>query len=855
MRLLVTKKLIITTLFTGFLLAFFAIPTAAQAQAVGRFDCSNPAESIEKGTQKLTSDGIGELTGAWLKNLFSRGSLQFRLRCDPLIIGQTNSEGQRTSTSVYQVSLNLVNFAVLIILVVIAFANILRIKLDTYAVKKAVPLLVFGVIMANVGLPIIRTAVDLSNVLTATFIGQASDIGTRTEFVDKLIKSVYVGGASALGNTLTAVDGGGSTGWGGILTIAGLVGFSWTALGPFAAFFFGGIAFLILIPAIMFLVLGLLFVARIYVLVILASVSPIAFASLGFEPLKGRIWGWWWKHFINWTFMVPATFALFWLGTRFFDAVGGEMDIGTYILTLVILGFAIQIPLKMGGSIMGKWNSALVEPVKKALTSPFRAAQTYVASAGPRDVSRFLSSRGLNIAKPIRAGIATLEETNKRKEGESKSAQQAQLVSSIHLADTAKFWQWGKLREAYVRGQQERYKSIDNRTAVVNHAQDIIRRSGIDPNRTWADMSDKEKADFRAEIAKDLATKNNDRVAATLVANGMLGNRHEVDDDVMQAVMDLEAKQKISIDRILAMYDTAYKQSTGALLSSTKKTDAIMASIERSLNTAANKKDQEKILNDMLTQLKIVTKDFTEMLAIEKDPNYEAWAKTLLLYSQKHGGIKMNIPPQLRQMQDQLGMASPQSVLATQLTAGEQLINKIRTSLGPSANVDWHHLQKLLEEDGADATNLPYLSPEERGALFATHANIDSLKISLNQYLEKQFRQLKQSGQVTQQELDALIKQIPNIVGSNAPGAMPNLLDAAGLGIQDTAKAEAVVGRLKTYQNIVKNILAIENDPSRIIAMQQAQQATQSAAPATTPPTSPASSQIILPPGVSGKRP
>ncbi len=517
------------------------------------------------------SPGTRIVARNFLVRTFSYNSLHHRLNCDPLIVGQIK-DGKVTSVSVYKIAINLVNFGVLIVLIIIAFANILRIKLDTYAVKKAVPLLILGVVMANLSLPIIRTIVDLSGVITATFIKNVSTTGDTDSFISNLISTVYIGGMHSVGETITAFTSGNS--WTGTLSFigmsVGLFAFVTGAFGPFLLMIILLAVFLILVPAAMFLFLGILFVARILVLVLLTAVAPIAFASLGFEPLKGKVWGWWWQHFIKWTFMAPATFALLWLAIRFHQSLGGEPDLGTYILTMFLVIQATQVPLKMGGSIMAAWNKSLVQPLRDRFFGAAAGAQKLTQVAASRRLSqgtrigipftritarnprtgKELQIPPLNVGQMYREFTATREAHQTKLEKGSEAARFGRLLgSAINNTTTGPSDFWSRVTQP----QPDRPVSDE----ALKEQDDIVKETGVGEGG-WEDIKDNadlvRRLDERIETA--IQSGNTDRIIGAYLANAKLGRILTND----QQKKFVEALRKAGVGNT-SIYETIYQRT------------------------------------------------------------------------------------------------------------------------------------------------------------------------------------------------------------------------------------------------------------------------------------------------------
>lgn len=685
------SKIILALLGLAFALqpAFvLAAETTNATSPFGQIDCPAlaTAEATNQKVQEAATTGfdtIHTVVNGLLKNLLIGKSLHYRLRCSPLITG-IDDNGNKT-TSAYNVAKNLVNFGVLLILLVIAFANILRIKLDTYAVKKAVPLLLFGVVMANLGLPIIRTIVDFSEVLTATFIHQASPEGTKTGFVKELIGAVYQGGVQEMGTVLNQLSKGGSNGWPAFLGLLGIVGFGFAAFGPFAAIVLIGGAFLIFLPAIMFFVLGLMFVARIYYIVILAAVSPLAFASLGFEPLRGKVWGWWWTHFIKWVFMAPASFALFWLGIVFYHSVGSEMDLGTYVLILFLIYYAIQLPLKMGGSVMTFWNNSVAKPVGAALSKPFAAGRDYVAKAGPRDVSRFLSSppewlarrlpgRTLNYGRYTKEAMAQIEAKNAQREATSAAARGGKMAGQfITSFDTIYQAGGAAARGGLNKFSQNYLKTDEGRREVTSIAKELFR--GLpDPAKikSYSQLTPEEQHDFETRLVQHRDSGDRAKVQAAIVANAMYGRDlvsfGDKNDSGSWAFYEDQLNDDMaSRGALRQLFDDIYSKKTGLPVAG--DADDIARRVA-SVVTGRDDKRSGDLLSSIRDYMKQSVQQLKTLEQIQRDPKQHGYVKGVIEAADAGNRRAMELMSEfnLERHRDGLGMPSVQ-VLFGQIPA------------------------------------------------------------------------------------------------------------------------------------------------------------------------------------------
>lgn len=222
---------------------------------------------------------------------------------------------------VWKVTLGLADIFVVLVLLFLAIVNILHIQYDTYAIKKTLPKLIIGVVMANFSVLICRMIVDVAQVLSNTFIGQDPH-----EFVSKLICSVALK-AEANGFYTFALSGASL-----ILNIL---------------FFF-----LILIGIV---IAAFLLYIRFVVIYALVAAAPLAFIMLAFPPTES-IFKKWWGWFSQWVFLAPVMMFVFWMAS-----LVGQTNCHGFSLTAMILAIALiyigcLVPFKMGGAVMSAWS-------------------------------------------------------------------------------------------------------------------------------------------------------------------------------------------------------------------------------------------------------------------------------------------------------------------------------------------------------------------------------------------------------------------------------------------------------------------------------------------------------------------
>lgn len=285
--------------------------------------------------------------------------------------------------NVWKAILNLVDYMVVAFLIFISFANILKIQIDTYAIKKTIPSLVLGVVLANLSWYICIMIIDFAHVLVVweqktmladmlkgtagadyynNYMGPGT-LGDKHGFLSLIFYAIF-------GPVLDAKNG------------QGFINLLMLILGVAAAFVnpVVGVAvaatqlpgiFQTLLGALLFIVQFLLilftyfmFIVRVAVVDFLVIASPLAFLSIGF-PMTQKLFQQWWSQFARWVFMAPLAFFVWAVGIIValnIEKAGGGWGASAVagIMKYVILGaclyFAVKLPFMLGGGIMNAWG-------------------------------------------------------------------------------------------------------------------------------------------------------------------------------------------------------------------------------------------------------------------------------------------------------------------------------------------------------------------------------------------------------------------------------------------------------------------------------------------------------------------
>lgn len=197
---------------------------------------------------------------------------------------------------------DLANMFFILILLIIAFATVLRIK--AWAIQQLWWKVVVAALLINFSLVIAGFVIDFTNILTQFFLNQITGggIGTMTtklaasmqilNFYNPTASTDIIEGAAQLGTSSIAAL------MGLILTLVGLV---------VTAFVFGA--------AMIFLVVRMI---HIWVLLIFA---PIVW-MLWILPATSSYFSQWWHKFLQWTFFAPIFVFMIYLSMTIFDKTG-----------------------------------------------------------------------------------------------------------------------------------------------------------------------------------------------------------------------------------------------------------------------------------------------------------------------------------------------------------------------------------------------------------------------------------------------------------------------------------------------------------------------------------------------------
>jgi len=240
----------------------------------------------------------------------------------------------------WRVSRDVANLGFVLIIIIIAFATILRI--ESYGIKKTLAKLIIVALLVNFSMMICAAIFDIANIFMKTFIDRLGD----ADGVANKLAEVF--GVSNVANPTDQT---------GIETGAQEIGqkFAQIDAGSSLANLTTGPIFIVIFFVIIIITLAVLFIMLLirYVwLGLLIILSPLAWLC-SILPATANWWKTWWNHFLRWIIFAPAmTFFLYLAlsssgsiaslagnaGSSSFGATFGSTIGNLFIMTGLLLG-------------------------------------------------------------------------------------------------------------------------------------------------------------------------------------------------------------------------------------------------------------------------------------------------------------------------------------------------------------------------------------------------------------------------------------------------------------------------------------------------------------------------------------
>lgn len=234
--------------------------------------------------------------------------------------------------------LEILNIPIILVIIVMAFAEMLHLKIDTYGLKKILPSLILAIVAAQFSYLICKLVLDLANMVMTLF--------TDPSLLGKYIDPSLYGGMSSVYNKSTTGIGDG--------LMAPNPDFTQFQYTTFFSYLFGIV--INLVGSVIALILAFLFIVRQWMIYLLVIISSIAFMSLALPQTKTYFTKWW-TEYIKWTFMPVVSLGILWIGATFLShpimtGTALPAPFVNAIVAILCLYYAITVPIKMGGPVM-----------------------------------------------------------------------------------------------------------------------------------------------------------------------------------------------------------------------------------------------------------------------------------------------------------------------------------------------------------------------------------------------------------------------------------------------------------------------------------------------------------------------
>lgn len=225
----------------------------------------------------------------------------------------------------WDTSIFFVNILAIFFLITLAFANALRLNIETYEIKKTLPALIVGFVLANLSFFIISVLLDISDLVVQQLnsgFDPSCPLACRLLEFTTGIPLEYTGDFPAWPKIADNPTEEILEGVGFVAILYGVsqgIGLGNPAVTVPAFIILVGISLLLLIlPAILIFLLALIMVARYIILFILITLAPLAIIIYSFPPTRSLGQKWLEQLFL-WIFLAPAIFFILYIASFFGD--------------------------------------------------------------------------------------------------------------------------------------------------------------------------------------------------------------------------------------------------------------------------------------------------------------------------------------------------------------------------------------------------------------------------------------------------------------------------------------------------------------------------------------------------------
>ena len=454
-------------------LLFFVTPSSTQAFV---FDFPQAAlEGAEEKVMPITSFLMNTLF-LYAKSLASLALFTYLFDISIWLNLEMVSVQEEIVTFGWGFVSGIANMFLILIFVICALAIIL--KIESFPAKKILPNLIIVALLMNFSLVFIGMLIDITNIIYSTLLPRGETFAMMWEFAKPLLSSGLASVITMIGTSkalvaLFAIP------FAAPFAQVGLV-FALSAILPVTTTIFFQIGIFALLSAI-FGLYAAVFAGRIFVIQILAILSPLAFLCLIHEKTK-EFWKMWLKWLLQWLFV--GIFLLFFLRLGFLlfailKEVAGERllagipfwhDIGAYLVFYILVATYLGVALFIAKKFMPEFaqagigaaeavfkKGAIAKGILMGRTSLAKQAQMIAPKVGhrvekigerlqthgregrgfwrwaERGIGKRLITRGRGAA--VWGELACQEELKKRKEGIGKGTTD-EIISTVDTAES-----------------------------------------------------------------------------------------------------------------------------------------------------------------------------------------------------------------------------------------------------------------------------------------------------------------------------------------------------------------------------------------------------------------------------------
>lgn len=491
----------------------------------------------------------------------------------------------------WQFTSSLANTMIIVFLIIIGIATILN--QESYSAKKTLPKLIIAALLVNFSLVFVGAVVDISNIVLNTFFD--------AEAASKLTETIFATWENNLGAMLTYLGG---------LMISFVIPF----IAPFAQFAFVIAMSTAFLPTVVsslmqiftgFLIAGILFIyaflffARIFVIQILAILSPLAFIAWVLPSTK-KFWDQWLKALVGWAMLGVILFFFLLLSTIITEPLRPEpgfaslftsrANIQTVFIYYITLAIFLVISSYIGKKFMPTGADIAINGVKNAATG-FRD-NPITQSITKRVKGRMASG---STAEAIREKDARVEANRERLEQRKQELKSTSGVKKIGVGFKTAF-DWGRAQGSKASSTVAKASRVASIYTGKAPEQTVEEAKSYNKEMWLKGKTDEELRGFLKQ--KNVPDYRKDQILEHLISEGALTTEEMKDD--LQKDIPTERKEQL-IKALLAKgqkYEGPIKEEAENLLQQTlpndkrRKQNLIQELVDKGAKIEDNLRDQ-----------------------------------------------------------------------------------------------------------------------------------------------------------------------------------------------------------------------------------------------------------------------